>query len=218
MILQSCTRRSAWKYIWCERLWSGSQLTDWLNTTASGCAKDTCADILRNRKLNTHPPQYRRCHLNKLLDLSLTLCLLACPSSRKSSWQLRQKRTSLPIWVSSTLSLGRETRRTSLLLPGWMISCVCTSVHPICLPFCGLETAFHPCSVPPPPPPLRFHSALHARMPLIMFPFLFLKQVNTHHLPCSTCLSSKCSSHWHNDKLTYKMLGEGVPLALHRKR
>lgn len=86
-----------------------------------------------------------RCHPDKVLDMSPTF-LFVCPSSRKSSWQLRQKRTSLPIWVSSTLSLGREMRRPSLL-PGWMISCVYISVYPICLPFCGFKTAFDPCSV-----------------------------------------------------------------------
>lgn len=86
-----------------------------------------------------------RCHPDKVLDMSPTF-LFVCPSSRKSSWQLRQKRTSLPIWVSSTLSLGREMRRPSLL-PGWMISCVYISVYPICLPFCDFKTAFNPCSV-----------------------------------------------------------------------
>lgn len=89
-----------------------------------------------------------RCHRDKFLHIpaQVTDFMFVCPLSRKSSWQLRLKRTSLPIWVSSTSSLGREMRRPPLL-PGWMIPCAYISVYPICLPFCGspvihFQTAF----------------------------------------------------------------------------
>lgn len=68
-----------------------------------------------------------------LISAQVTDFLFVCPLSRKSFWQLRPKRKSLPIWVSSTSSLGREMRRPPLL-PGWMVSCACITVHPICLP------------------------------------------------------------------------------------
>lgn len=83
-----------------------------------------------------------------VLHKSQTFCLfvLSLSLSRKSFWQPRPRRTSLPIWVSSTSSLGREMRRPPLL-PGWMASCARVAVHPICLPLiCSLvihlETSF----------------------------------------------------------------------------
>lgn len=80
------------------------------------------------------------------IPAQVTDFVFVCPLSRKSSWQRQLKRTSLPIWVSSTSSLGREMRRPPLLL-GWMIPCAYISVYPICLPLCGspvihFQTAF----------------------------------------------------------------------------
>lgn len=119
--------------------------------------------------------------------------LFVCPLSRKSSWQLRLKRTSLPIWVSSTSSLGRETHRPPLL-PGWMISCAHLSVYPICLLFCGCPMIhFKQLLIP-----IQFCVvAVYIPCVRIIHNSAFCLLVSKHSpTPFMACLSLKCCSHW----------------------
>lgn len=127
-----------------------------------------------------------------------------CPSGSRVHWALAEKRVGLH---SSSPA-------------GWYPVCA-----PACIPSVCHSVAWRQLSTPvksPHPLPHRHNhpcaSLSDASLPLIIFPFLFLKQVNTHHLPILTLLSWKCSSHWHNDKSAYKLPGEGVPLALRRKQ
>lgn len=119
------------------------------------------------------------------------------PSGSRVHWALAEKRVGLH---SSSPA-------------GWYPVCAPACIPSVCHSVSWRQLSTH---VQSPRPPLCFHSALHASMPLIIFPFMFFKLVNTHHLPFLTRLSSQCSSHWHNVKSAYKLPGEVVPLALHK--
>lgn len=140
--------------------------------------------------------------------MSLTLCLLVlllervlgsydgkghlCPSGSRVHWALAEK------------CVGRHSSSPA----GW---------YPVCTP-ASIPSVYHSVAWRWLSTPVQFFifsplalslSALHASLPLIIFPFLFLKRVNTHHLPFSTHLSRKCSNHWRNDKSAYELPGEG---------